>query len=131
MVGPNYKTPPAIVAPGFKETPPASFAEQDGWKAGQPSDTKLKGDWWTVFNDARLNALEVQVDTANQSLKAAEANFRAARAQIGYARSDEAPTIGVAPSIGATRDSANQPYFSSALANNGEGNFDASVRPQR
>jgi NodT family efflux transporter outer membrane factor (OMF) lipoprotein len=123
MVGPHYKTPAAAVAPAFKEAPPASFAEQDGWKPGQPSDTKLKGDWWTLFNDPQLNALEVQVDTANQSLKAAESNFRAARAQIGYARSNEAPTIGVGPSVGTTRDSANQPYFNSSLANSGEGNF--------
>jgi NodT family efflux transporter outer membrane factor (OMF) lipoprotein len=123
MVGPKYKTPAAIVAPSFKEAPPASFAEQDGWKPGQPSDTKLKGDWWTIFDDPQLNALESQIDGANQSLKAAAANFRAARAQIGYERANEAPTIGVGPSIGTVRDSANQPYFPSSLANNGSGNF--------
>jgi NodT family efflux transporter outer membrane factor (OMF) lipoprotein len=123
MVGPKYKTPAAITAPSFKEAPLASFAEQDGWKPGQPSDTKLKGNWWTLFQDAQLNELEAKVDTANQSLKSAEANFRAARAQIGYARSNEAPTIGVAPSISAVRESANQPYFISTLANNGGGNF--------
>ena len=127
MVGPKYKTPAAIVAPTFKEAPPASFAEQDGWKPGQPGDTRLKGDWWTMFDDAQLNALEVQVDTANQTLKAAEANFRAARAQIGYARANEAPTIGVSPSISAVRDSANQPYFPSNLANNGSGDFSLPV----
>jgi NodT family efflux transporter outer membrane factor (OMF) lipoprotein len=123
MVGPKYKTPAAIMAPSFKEAPPASFAEQDGWTPGRPSDTQLKGDWWTMFGDPRLNALEAQVDTANQTLKSAEANFRAARAQIGYARSNEAPTIGVGPEAGAVRDSANQPYFPSNLANNGSGNF--------
>jgi NodT family efflux transporter outer membrane factor (OMF) lipoprotein len=127
MVGPNYKTPTAIMAPSFKETTPASFAQNDGWKPGEPSDTRLKGDWWTLFHDARLNELEAQVDTANQSLKSEEANFRAARAQIGYARSSEAPTIGVGPSISTVRDSANQPYFPSTLANNGEGNFSLPV----
>jgi NodT family efflux transporter outer membrane factor (OMF) lipoprotein len=123
MVGPNYKTPPAIMAPAFKETTPTSFAENDGWKPGQPSDSRVKGDWWTLFQDEQLNQLEIQVDTANQTLKEAEANFRAARAQIGFARSNEAPTIGVGPSISAIRDSANQPYFSKTLANNGNGNF--------
>jgi NodT family efflux transporter outer membrane factor (OMF) lipoprotein len=127
MVGPNYKTPPAIMAPTFKEATPSSFAENDGWKPGQPSDTALKGDWWTLFQDAQLNQLELQVDTANQTLKAAEANFRAARAQIGYARSNEAPTIGVGPGISAVRDSAHQPYFNNSLANNGEGNFSLPV----
>jgi NodT family efflux transporter outer membrane factor (OMF) lipoprotein len=123
MVGPKYKTPAAITAPSFKEAPPASFGEQDGWKPGQPSDTKLKGDWWTVFGDPQLNTLEAQVDGANQSLKAAEANFRAARGQIGYERANEAPTIGVGPSISAVRASANQPYFSPTLVNNGSGSF--------
>jgi NodT family efflux transporter outer membrane factor (OMF) lipoprotein len=127
MVGPNYKTPSAIMAPSFKEATPASFAQNDGWKPGEPSDTRLKGDWWTLFHDARLNELEAQVDTANQTLKSAEANFRAARAQIGYARSSEAPTIGVGPSISTERESANQPYFPSTLANNGEGNFSLPV----
>ena len=123
MVGPNYKTPAAITAPSFKEATPTSFAANDGWKPGQPSDTELKGDWWTLFHDVQLNELEAKVDTANQTLKAAEANFRAARAQIGYARSNEAPTIGVEPSISAVRDSANEPYFAKTLANNGAGNF--------
>src|ERR1700722_13580551 len=123
VVGPNYKTPPAIVAPSFKEATPSSFAENDGWKPGRPSDTVLKGDWWTLFQDAQLNELEPQVDTANQTLKAAEANFRAARAQIGYARSYEAPTIGTSPSTNAVRDSAHQPYLLSSMANNGTGSM--------
>jgi NodT family efflux transporter outer membrane factor (OMF) lipoprotein len=123
MVGPNYKKPAAVSAPAFKEAPPATFAEQDGWKQGQPSDTKLKGDWWTLFDDLQLNSLEAQVDSANQTLKAAEANFRAARTQIGYSRSFEAPTIGVSPSVSAVRESANQPYFNKSVANNGGGDF--------
>jgi NodT family efflux transporter outer membrane factor (OMF) lipoprotein len=32
-------------------------------------------------------------------------------------------TIGVEPTVGAVRDSSNQPYFNTAYANNGEGNF--------
>src|ERR1700761_2106805 len=105
MVGPKYKPPAAITAPAFKEAPPASFAESDGWKHGQPSDTRLKGDWWTMFRDPQLDSLEAQVDAANQTLKAAAANFRAAREQIGFARSNEAPTIGVNPSISTVRNS--------------------------
>ncbi len=123
-VGPNYKTPAAVMAPGittFKEGPPPGF---QGWKVGQPSDAKVKGDWWTEFNDPQLNELEPQVDTANQTLISAEANFRAAREQIGYQRSFLAPTIGTAPFAGAVRDSANQPYFNSLLANNGVGSFE-------
>jgi NodT family efflux transporter outer membrane factor (OMF) lipoprotein len=122
-VGPQYKPPTAALAPAFKEEPPSNFKSEDGWKTSQPNDAKLKGDWWTLFNDSQLNSLEAQVDSANQTLQQAEANFRAARAAIGFNRAAEAPTISVAPSVGAVRDSANQPYFNRSNANQGEGNF--------
>jgi NodT family efflux transporter outer membrane factor (OMF) lipoprotein len=123
MVGPNYTRPSVPIAPGYKESPPSSFKEDDGWKVSQPSDAQLKGNRWELFGDPQLNALEAKVDGANQTLKMADANFRAARANIGYYRASEAPTIGVAPSISAVRDSANQPYLSSSMVNNGTGNF--------
>ena len=124
MVGPQYKRPAAITTPSFKEEAPATQAEgNDGWKPGQPSDQKLKGDWWLMYQDQQLNTLEARVNTANQTLKAAEANFRVARAAIGYARANEAPTIGVEPSASSVRESANEPYFLTDLANNGTGNF--------
>jgi NodT family efflux transporter outer membrane factor (OMF) lipoprotein len=123
MVGPNYTRPSVPTAPAFKEAQPASFKEDDGWKVSQPSDAQLKGNWWELFGDPQLNELEAKVDGANQTLKMADANFRAARANIGYYRAAEAPTIGVAPGISAVRDSANQPYLSKTIVNNGEGNF--------
>jgi NodT family efflux transporter outer membrane factor (OMF) lipoprotein len=123
MVGPQYKQPAAITAPSFKEAPVDQTAKNDGWKPGQPSDQKLKGDWWLMYQDQQLDTLEAQVNTANQTLKAAEANFRVARAAIGYARANEAPTIGVEPGASSVRESANEPYFLTNLANNGTGNF--------
>jgi len=123
MVGPNYKTPAAPMAPDFKEMPAADVKPVDGWKLAQPSDSSPRGPWWQTYGDPQLDALEDQVDSANQTLKMAEANFRQARTAIQYNRSFEAPTLGVAPGISAVRDSAHQPYFSSSLANNGEGNF--------
>jgi NodT family efflux transporter outer membrane factor (OMF) lipoprotein len=123
MVGPKYSRPSAPMAPAFKQAPPASFKEDDGWKLSRPSDAQLKGDWWGLFGDPQLNALEARVEGANQTLKMADANYRAARANIGFYRASEAPTIGVAPGISAVRDSANQPYLSKTIVNNGEGNF--------
>jgi len=123
MVGPKYSRPSAPMAPAFKESPPASFKEDDGWKLSQPSDAQLKGNWWELFGDPQLNALEARVEGANQTFKIADANFRAARANIGFYRASEAPTIGVAPGIAAVRDSANQPYLSKTIVNNGTGNF--------
>jgi NodT family efflux transporter outer membrane factor (OMF) lipoprotein len=122
-VGPDYLRPTVPTAPAFKEPLPDNFKSEDGWKPAQPSDTKLKGDWWTLFNDPQLNTLEAQIDPANQTLKQAEANLRAARAAVRFNRASEAPTIGVAPSVGGVRDSNNQPYLNVSGANNGDGNF--------
>jgi len=132
-VGPKYTRPTTPIAPAFKEQlHPAQLhpAQQhamptpgDGWSYGTPADAALKGNWWTLYRDAQLDTLETEIDTANQTLQAAEANFRSARAQVSYNKANYAPTIGVGPSLGALRDSANQPYFNSALATNGEGSF--------
>ena len=73
MVGPNYKLPPAPVPAAFKEPPP------EGWKEAQPNDTAVKGKWWEVYNDAKLNELEEQVVISNQNVLAAEAQARGLR----------------------------------------------------
>jgi len=122
-VGPQYVRPAVPMAPAFKEDVPESFKSEDGWKRAQPSDAQLKGDWWTLFNDPQLNMLESQIDPANQTLKEAEANFRAARAAVRFNRAAEAPTIGVAPGVGAVRDSDHQPYLNVSGSNTGEGSF--------
>jgi NodT family efflux transporter outer membrane factor (OMF) lipoprotein len=129
MVGPNYVKPSTPMTPAFKETAPpisGSSAESGAtkdWALAHPQDAAPRGNWWEVFQDPQLNALEVQVDPANQTLKIAEANFRQARAVIRFNRSAEAPTIGTAPSVASVRDSPNQPYFNRAYTNNGEGSF--------
>jgi NodT family efflux transporter outer membrane factor (OMF) lipoprotein len=122
-VGPQYTRPTAPLAPEFKEAVPSNFKSSDGWKVAQPSDARLKGDWWTLFQDTELNELESQVDPANQTLQEAEANFRAARAVVRFHRADQAPTLGAAPSIGGVRTSENQPYFNRSAANDGTGDF--------
>lgn len=123
-VGPQYVRPSVPMAPEFKEAPPENFQSEDGWKRAQPSDAQLKRDWWTLFNDPQLNALEAQIDPANQTLKESEANFRAARSAVRFNRASEAPTIGAAPSVGAVRYSNNQPYLSSVpQPNTGQGDF--------
>jgi NodT family efflux transporter outer membrane factor (OMF) lipoprotein len=123
QVGTQYMRPAAPLAPEFKEPLPENFKSQDGWKPAHPSDAQLKGDWWTLFDDSQLNTLEDQIDPANQTLKQAEANFRAARAAVRFNRASEAPTIGVAPAVGAVRDSNHQPYLNISGSNNGEGDF--------
>jgi NodT family efflux transporter outer membrane factor (OMF) lipoprotein len=109
MVGPKYSKPPVAAAPAFSELPPQSFTESAGWKQAQPADTTLRADWWQLFGIAELNGLEEQIDPTNQTLKAAEARFREARAMIQLNRSNLYPTISTAPSITSNRISTNAP----------------------
>jgi NodT family efflux transporter outer membrane factor (OMF) lipoprotein len=106
-VGPNYSRPSVPAAPAYKEQPPAEFKESNGWQQAQPGDDKIRADWWAIFGSAELNALEEQINPSNQTLKAAEARFREARALIQLNRSNLYPTISTSPSITANRSSSN------------------------
>ncbi|HEV2447087.1 MAG TPA: efflux transporter outer membrane subunit [Candidatus Sulfopaludibacter sp.] len=108
-VGPKYTRPAAPSAPAFSEQPPKTYLESPGWKQAQPADTTLRADWWQLFDNPELNTLEEQVDVSNQTLKAAEARFREARALIQLNRSGLYPTISTAPSITTNRLSQNGP----------------------
>ncbi len=108
-VGPNYTKPKLPAAPAYSEPAPASFDQTPGWKTANPSDALMKGKWWEIYHNADLNALEEQVGPANQTLQVAAANYRQARTQIQFNRSNLYPTIGTGPSITGNRTSANVP----------------------
>jgi NodT family efflux transporter outer membrane factor (OMF) lipoprotein len=91
-VGPTYTRPAAPVPPAFKEAPPPGQRAED-WKPAEPRDAAGRGKWWEVFGDPELNALEEQVDAANQDLARADAVFRAARAVARGARADLFPVV--------------------------------------
>lgn len=89
MVGPNYHRPRAILSARFKEAPPPA-----GWGQARPDVAAMpKGDWWTVFNDPVLSALEERVATSNQSLKEYEAQYRRAAADIDSVRASLYPSF--------------------------------------
>ena len=93
IVGPKYVTPTAPAPPAFKEELPPNFKEASGWKLGEPKDDLHRGKWWEIFADQQLNQLEEQIDVSNQTLAAAEAQFRGARAAIRVSRSQLYPTL--------------------------------------
>lgn len=123
MVGPKYVKPTAPLAPTYKETAPSASAQNSGWQAAMPADAAARGEWWMVFHDSELNALEPLIAQRNQDLKAAEARFREARAQVPFTRSLLLPTVSAAPFASGLRESANRPYFNAANANNGVGDI--------
>src|SRR5271169_6361803 len=83
--GPDYVRPPVAT--------PAAFKEAQGWKQAAPRDDRPRGDWWEVFNDPQLNALVTQVAISNQTIKAAEAQVREARAMTDQARAAFFPVV--------------------------------------
>ena len=111
-VGPDYKAPTNAIPTEYK-------GEQLGnWKTGQPLDNVPKGNWWAVFNDPSLNALESQALQANQGLKAAIARVDQSRATARVARADLLPYLSADPSFTRQRYSPNQdPSFGSITAN--------------
>ncbi len=123
MVGPKYVQPATPMAPAFKEQAPESFRENQEWQAAQPRDQQIRGNWWSMFGDPQLNALEDQLTASNEDLQVAEARLRAARAAIRFNRSALFPTISTSPSVANERVSAHEPYFPASEANNGTGNY--------
>ena len=73
--------------------PPQTYKEAGDWEVAAPADTSARGHWWSMFGDAELDALEAQVTSANQSLKAGLASLEQARAQSRIARSQWFPTL--------------------------------------
>src|SRR5262249_33650496 len=112
-IGPQYQRPTAPVPAAYKEAPPASFKELEGWKVAQPNDDISRGQWWEIFRDRQLNALEEQVDVSNQTLAVAEAQLRNARAAITVARAALFPTVTAGATISGSRQSLNRPGASS------------------
>jgi len=100
-VGPKYHPPVVQAPPAYKEV--------GDWKPAQPNDQNLGGEWWKIFQDPQLDALQAQVNVSNQNLKAAEAQFRQARAALRYNRADYFPTVTAGLSGTRTRVSAHRP----------------------
>ncbi|HEY6517726.1 MAG TPA: efflux transporter outer membrane subunit [Steroidobacteraceae bacterium] len=91
-VGPNYHR---AAAP-----PSVAFKEGQGWKPASPAQIANE-QWWTIYDDPALSALEEQVEVSNQNLKAAVANYYAAREAVTVTRGSFFPSIGLG--AGATR----------------------------
>jgi outer membrane protein, multidrug efflux system len=101
---PRYKTPDSTPVPG-------AYREGADWKLAQPEDAQSRGNWWELFQDPALNALQFKVRDANQDLKAAFARLQQARAATRIARADLFPTLNVGASATRGRTSVNSPRF--------------------
>ncbi|HVU36312.1 MAG TPA: efflux transporter outer membrane subunit [Opitutaceae bacterium] len=94
-LAPKYTRPAADVPAQYRE---ATAPDGVVWSPARPHDQAPRGAWWEAYADPELNELERQVRVSNETIKAAEANFRIARAAALSARSALWPTVSAAPS---------------------------------
>ena len=89
-LGPNYQAPAANAPTAYRAAGPVAGAE-------------LQRDWWLMFGDAQLNALEAQALQASPTLAAAAARVERARAVFGATKADELPRLDVGASVTSLR----------------------------
>ena len=126
-VGPKYVKPTTEIPPSYKEV--------GNWKPAQPSDEALKGNWWEIFQDSQLNALEEKLSVSNQSLRAANDRFMEARAALRISRTAKFPLVTVGSTITQNRESLNRTlasptapvYYSDFLVSGGDVSYEADV----
>jgi NodT family efflux transporter outer membrane factor (OMF) lipoprotein len=94
--GPDYQRPETPVEDQFRETPAA-------WRQAQPRDEIERGKWWELFDDAELSALAEKIDVSNQTLAAAEAQYRQALAAVGISRAGLFPAVDANASVTRSR----------------------------
>lgn len=83
---------------------------QVGWKESgvQTNAPVLPSEWWRVFNDAQLDALEASAVEANQALKRAVARVSEARALTRASRADLYPNVTASGGYSRNRYSENR-----------------------
>lgn len=124
-VGPAYVKPKIDVPTAFKESSATAYtgADAGAWQPARPQDAALKGNWWELFGEPELNALEEQLDINNQNIAQYFQNFMAARAQVSVARASYFPTLTTTPS--ATRTHASRAIASGTSVTTGSGSTTA------
>ena len=99
VVGPRYVAPVTQAPPAYKEAVPQPQQSSDGttWMPATPQDAIVKGNWWEIYQEPELNALEEKLNISNQNIAQSFQNFMAARAQVRQARAAYYPTVSVGP----------------------------------
>jgi NodT family efflux transporter outer membrane factor (OMF) lipoprotein len=130
VVGPKYHAPVTQAPTAYKEAPITQSPQSKDtgtWTVARPQDAMLRGNWWEVFHEPELNALEEQLNINNQNIKLYFENFMEARALIREARSQYFPTVSTGPSWQRTRSSANLKNAYTATGSNGGGTVSGNV----
>src|SRR6202158_5366023 len=108
-VGPKYQRPTAPVT--------AKWDVAEPWRESVPRAGVAKGEWWSVFHDDDLSALEKQALDANQTIKVAAARLEQARASAAVQCATPVPTLSTYLSVQHQRLAGNRPANSNFPVN--------------
>ena len=95
-MGPDYHKPSAGPLP-------AEWKAESPWKTGEPRDAEIKADFWRVFDDPILDALEQKAATNSPDLRAAFERVEQSRAIARISRADFYPGLSLDPNGNRTR----------------------------
>ncbi|MGC9159032.1 MAG: efflux transporter outer membrane subunit [Terracidiphilus sp.] len=122
-VGPNYTRPGFQAPAAYKEATAGTVIEPPpapsggGWKPADPSDGMIRGKWWEIYRDPRLNQLEERVTAQNPTLRQALESYLAARDQVRVARAALFPELSLGASAQREEVSQNGPSAPSIVSN--------------
>jgi multidrug efflux system outer membrane protein len=83
---PEVDVPGAYKALGLDES-------RGEWKTAEPADALPRGEWWKLFRDPQLDALEAEAIAANPTLKIAAARLAQSRAVVGVVNAERFPRV--------------------------------------
>ncbi len=115
-MAPQFQKPSAEAPSVFKED--KSGADKLGsnwWKKAVPLEAADRGQWWRIFSDPKLNALETEAAAGNQSLKAAAARVMQARDAVRANAADFLPNLSLG--VNGSRSAPNPVTYAPTPAN--------------
>ncbi len=77
-LAPEYKVPDTPEVTAYRADP--------AWQPAAPADRQARGQWWTLFGDPQLNALEDDLMQSSFTLEAAYARYQQSNALAQIAR---------------------------------------------
>ena len=110
-VGPNYKAPVAPAPPAYSDD-----GHNGEWTTAKPADDTDRGDWWSVYNDPKLNELEAACASANQNIAAALHAYEQAHDLVRENKSSLYPTVSIGGFANRNRISNTKPLTSATAA---------------
>ena len=96
-LAPDFTTPDVGVPQAYKEQLPDTDGDiaKGKWKEAHALESSDRGQWWKIFGDEKLNALEEEAIGANQSLRAAAARVEQSRAFAQGVRPSYLPDLDI------------------------------------